>query len=294
MDQRNLFVTLSLELHLFFARIMKEHALFLEAGFTPANADFAKRAEQFREKFEKVLGYCTDLSRGRVQLPVLQSGEIVTEYTDQAEHQTEHYTGISIDEAITHRQLALCQFNQGCEDGEIFTQVQQLNQDVLCLLENFIAFKSQVLENVRHCQMFTLNYPLLIEHILREAKMYASQLSNYQKGTFSCEKCSHHEEMFWNQIMMEHALFIRGSLDPSENQMIQTANQFVGEYEQLLQNNGSLWKESSARDETIRFRDFKKAGIQGIIHCHIQSVILPLLADHVLREANHYLRLLNC
>ena len=26
--------------------------------------------------------------------------------------------------------------------------------------------------------------------------------------------------------------------------------------------------------------------------CQIRSVILPLLADHVLREANHYLRLL--
>lgn len=29
------YVVLSLELHLFFGRIMKEHALFLRAGFTP-------------------------------------------------------------------------------------------------------------------------------------------------------------------------------------------------------------------------------------------------------------------
>ena len=29
------YVTRSLELHLFFGRIMKEHALFLKAGFTP-------------------------------------------------------------------------------------------------------------------------------------------------------------------------------------------------------------------------------------------------------------------
>jgi hypothetical protein len=30
------YAVLSLELHMFFARIMKEHSLFLEAGFTPA------------------------------------------------------------------------------------------------------------------------------------------------------------------------------------------------------------------------------------------------------------------
>lgn len=35
------YVTLSLELHLFFARIMKEHALFLEAGFVPKDLKFA-------------------------------------------------------------------------------------------------------------------------------------------------------------------------------------------------------------------------------------------------------------
>ena len=43
---------------------------------------------------------------------------------------------------------------------------------------------------------------------------------------------------------------------------------------------------------TQKFRDFKQAGVEGIETCKIKSIILPLLADHVLREANHYLRLL--
>ena len=44
--------------------------------------------------------------------------------------------------------------------------------------------------------------------------------------------------------------------------------------------------------ETLRFRDFKTASVQGIQQCKIRSTILPLLADHVLREANHYVRIL--
>lgn len=44
--------------------------------------------------------------------------------------------------------------------------------------------------------------------------------------------------------------------------------------------------------ETERYRDFKAAGTKGITECSIQGLILPLLADHVVREANHYLRLL--
>ena len=45
-------------------------------------------------------------------------------------------------------------------------------------------------------------------------------------------------------------------------------------------------------ETTERYQNFKTAGTQGITGCQIRSVILPLLADHVLREANHYLRLL--
>lgn len=36
------YIISSLELHLFFARIMKEHSIFLEAGFTPKNSKLSK------------------------------------------------------------------------------------------------------------------------------------------------------------------------------------------------------------------------------------------------------------
>lgn len=42
-DQR--YVILSLELHLFFARIMKEHSFFLEVGFTPKDTSLANEAD---------------------------------------------------------------------------------------------------------------------------------------------------------------------------------------------------------------------------------------------------------
>ena len=45
-------------------------------------------------------------------------------------------------------------------------------------------------------------------------------------------------------------------------------------------------------EETLKIRDFKAVGTEGILNCKIASIILPLLGDHVLREANHYIRLL--
>lgn len=72
-DQR--YVILSLELHLFFSRIMKEHSFFLEAGFTPKDSSLAKEAEHYKNEFEKLLSYAVSASNGIIRSNVLSSGE---------------------------------------------------------------------------------------------------------------------------------------------------------------------------------------------------------------------------
>ena len=155
-------------------------------------------------------------------------------------------------------------------------------------MEGLISLKERILKQVSACCLFTVNYPLLIEHILREAKLYRSRLRQLE-GMKDCdcpEGCG--DEEFWNRIMMEHALFIRGLLDPCEETLNASADGFAGDYKRLLEGSGR----GGAEELTRKFRDFKAAGTEGIEECKIRSIILPLLADHVLREANHYLRIM--
>ena len=105
-------------------------------------------------------------------------------------------------------------------------------------------------------------------------------------------------ELFWDQIMMEHALFIRGLLDPSEEALIDTADEFADEFKDLIEMAQTMTTATinnvtdETLNQTIELKNFKQAGTDGIARCKIRSIILPLLADHVLREANHYIRLL--
>lgn len=292
------YCTSSLELNLFFLRIMKEHALFLEAGFTKANGDFAQQAECFKEEFEILLNCTINLSQGMIRSNVLNSGEIVTEFTLDAERQTMCLTGIDIDTDITQKEYQLYPHQELSQCCDIVSQISQLNQAVLALLEQFIQFKETIIANVESCAMFTMNYPLLLEHILREAKLYHCYLCNYEIGVNDDIQTMKEIEIFWNQIMMEHALFIRGLLDPTEADLIRTSNHFVKEYQELLEcaamksDLAIVNGECNPYDETKKLKEFKTAGTKGILSCEIRSIIVPLLADHVLREANHYLRLL--
>lgn len=292
----NNYIVKSLELHLFFARIMKEHALFLKAGFTPVNADFANQAECYKNEFENLLCRVLAISKGIVGKDLLDSCEIVTDYTARAEKQTEALTGIAINGELTEAAIHLRDY---CGTGQINPAlrpaVRQLNQRALELLKGLIAFKEKILSNVLSCKMFTANYPLLIEHILREAKLYREYVLTLEREGGLSSRSMRETECFWNRIMMEHAQFIRGLLDPSENELIDTADSFAKEYSELLEackNAQGRVERSASLNETLRFKNFKTAGVEGIEDCKIRSIILPLLADHVLREANHYIRLL--
>lgn len=292
----NDYVSSSLELHLFFARIMKEHALFLEAGFLVANEAYRQKSEQLKQQFEALLEHVVRISDGLIPDTVLSSGEIVTEFTLEAEQKTEKLTDISINSGITVQEKNVQ--NRGkCDVSSLMEQqISTINQRAIRLLREIITFKEKILGEVLQCRLFTGNYPLLIDHILREAKLYLSYVEELEERGCIRTETKRSVELFWNRIMMEHALFIRGLLDPTEAELIDTADGFADDYQKLLMQardtHDMTILTANALETTTRYQSFKTAGTIGIKDCKIKSLILPLLADHVLREANHYLRIL--
>lgn len=298
------YIISSIELHLFFGRIMKEHALFLKAGFPGINKDYIDEAEWYKNEFENLLLEVVNMSEGNVRPNVLNSGEIVTDYTLSAETKTEELTGIGINKNITIAENNM-KLGNNMQLGNTYlrqmvteTDIRNINNRAIGLLDNLIDFKQRILNEMLACNLYTTNYPLLIDHIKREAILYRSYLRALEGGQNIEIADAKQEELFWNRIMMEHALFIRGLLDPTENDLINTADDFAKEYAMLIEEVNRINDTNmelvtgKTYQQTLRYRDFKEAGAKGIDNCEIKSLIVPLLADHVLREANHYLRIL--
>lgn len=218
------------------------------------------------------------------------------------QHTEAGLTKIPIDCRITQAEKRLRAGCAQCMGDEMADrmgwQMRRLNQRVLQLLNGLIMFKKQILREVTLCRLYTVNYPLLVEHIIREAELYRKIITMLEEGKCSSQENIAETERFWNRIMMEHALFIRGLLAPTEDELIETADTFAGDYSRLLEEARQQDRRAmnaltrKTLETTERYRDFKAAGTKGITGCDIRSIILPLLADHVLREANHYLRIL--
>jgi hypothetical protein len=295
------YIKQSLALHLFFARIMKEHSFFLQVGFTAKDYNLINQANNLRTSFDAFLREVVEVSNGVVDPGVLRSGEVVTDYTLKAEMISADLTGVNIPLQLTQAESRL-QGNPNPANPRYEQRVSDLNEKAIKLIRSIIQFKTRVLSNVLSCRLFTVNYPLLIDHILREAKLYLSMVQRLQKReSFDMAQEELEQEYFWNRIMAEHSEFIRGLLDPTEEELMMAANNFANEFDQLTQEakqalNRMMLSSKVTEDSlnaTMEIQDFNTQGTQGLLECKIRSIIIPLLGDHVLRESNHYLRLLN-
>lgn len=178
---------------------------------------------------------------------------------------------------------------------------------IMVAVKNIFAFKRHVLHLIIECQIGGYNYPLLIDHISREAMYFLKLLQKIHDGDMKYPVDSIvSDNVFWLRHMADHARFIAGLLDPSERGFVEKANAFAVQFEQLqLQardldsmlwhfqpNNNLIRFEKDVTKATIEIRNFKEAARDLIAACKVVSLIPPLLADHVLREAEYFLQVL--
>ncbi|GIP39913.1 hypothetical protein J31TS4_31930 [Paenibacillus sp. J31TS4] len=250
------FVSQSLEEIRFWSRIMKEHSFFLGLGFRREDTQLIQEANQFFYLFEKI-------------------------------EQQAYSFGVNTDPAV----------------------IREFNNEVYSAAAHIWAFKRKVLGLILTCQLpGQNNFPLLVDHISREANYFRNRLAELNQGRLEpLPDAIIDENVFFLRIMADHAKFIGHLLDPSERKLVDQAREFSQEFDQLLYQAvdlDSMRPQSQTvpllsqfldqnRVSVVSLRDFKKTARDLIEQCKIKSIIHPLLADHVFREANHFLMIID-
>ncbi|KGE16602.1 DUF2935 domain-containing protein [Paenibacillus wynnii] len=250
------FVARSLDEIRFWSRIMKEHALFLGLGFRAEDTQLKSEANRFYTIFENI------------------------------ERRSHEY------------QL----------DADPNT-IKDFNTEVRVAATNIWAFKRMVLGLILQCKLpGGTNFPLLVDHVSREANYFRNRLDELNSGTLEpLPDAIIDENIFFLKIMADHAKFIGHLLDPSERKLVDQAREFSNDFDTLMFQAADL---SSMRPQSQTvpllsqfvdenrvsvksLRDFKKTARDLIEECRIKSIIHPLLADHVFREAERFLYILD-
>jgi len=252
----NAFVARSLDEIRFWSRIMKEHSLFLKLGFRCEDTQLIQEANQFYRVFEEI--------EAKAQA-----------FTAQTDPET----------------------------------IKRFNVEVHTSITYIWAFKRRVLGLILQCQLpGANNFPLLVDHTSREAYYFRNRLEELNAGRLEpLPDAIIDENVFFLRIMADHAKFIGHLLDPSERSLVDQARNFSHDFDQLLYQAvdlSSMRPQSQTQPLLDQFldqnrvsvkslRDFKKTASELIDACRIKSIIHPLLADHVFREAERFLEIID-
>ncbi|NQD67364.1 DUF2935 domain-containing protein [Bacillus haikouensis] len=187
-------------------------------------------------------------------------------------------------------------------------QVQAFNSEVYQAAAAIWSYKRKVLGLTLNCEIRTNNFPLLVDHISREAAYFANRLKELNEGKLAPEPDTViQENVFFLKIMADHAKFIGHLLDPSERKLVEQAREFSHDFDQLVfqaVDLSSMRPQSETKPILSQFldqnkvsvaslRDFKKTARDLIEACRIKSNIHPLLADHTFREAERFIEIIN-
>ena len=251
----DIFVSRSLDEIRFWSRIMKEHALFLSLGFSYNDTQLIQEAQQFIALFERI-------------------------------------------------EQQLNQFSINSDPQ----QIRNFNDQVYQAAAAIWAYKRKVLGLILRCEIRSNNYALLVDHTSREAAYFANRLKQLNEGTLDpLPEAIIKENVFFLKIMADHAKFIGHLLDPSERKLVEQAQEFSHDFDQLLFQAADL-ESMRPQSETVpildqfldqnrvsvvSLRNFKKTAKELIESCKIKSNIHPLLADHVFREAERFLHIID-
>lgn len=167
-----------------------------------------------------------------------------------------------------------------------------------------IEFKARLLRLIIQCRKEPgSNYPLLLDHIRREAMRFLDLLETKIPGKVLDLLLQ--QEVFWLRIMKEHIEFVIHLLDPTERELIQQAVQFKKTFSRLLETARDLMSMNKVNPKnfstairftqdvirnTTQLRDFKAAAFELATMCQLLGIIsTPLLLDHIRREADKFL-----
>lgn len=249
------FVARSLDEIRFWSRIMKEHALFLSLGFNFDDTKLIQEAQQYIDLFERI-------------------------------------------------EQQLSQFTVNSDPQ----QIAAFNNQVYQAASSIWAYKRKVLGLSLRCEIRSNNFPLLLDHTSREAAYFGERLKELNEGKLRPTPAKIiKENVFFLRIMADHSKFIGHLLDPSERKLVDQAREFSHDFDQLVfqaTDLDSMRPQSETqpildhfldenRVSVVALRDFKKTARELIEECKIKSIIHPLLADHVFREAERFLHIID-
>lgn len=291
------FVQESLITNLFYLRTIREFCINIQSSFFKNNESYINQAEEYAIECGKLAEKYLSIANSNINEFALNSQILVTDYTLDSEYLTEKLFGVSINTEFTKKELALIPGANPDPSEEMINQLEEWNLQASSLVSAFIEFCTKIVTAQVTNELFSYSYPSLIFYMIEECSLYYRKLDQLIQKLDTNPTTVLDLEFWFNQSMRQQALFIRGLVDPSYEDVYRLAASFTVEYNQLLSDyqTTALTPENQQMltDRSIelvqRFQTFIKELITNVLNAKLYFIVEPIFLDNMLTEANYFL-----
>ena len=248
-----------------------------------------KDIRKYQDLFKKILSF----SNNKVSKEFINSNVLYTPYTKDLELNTIKYFDIGLDLSITLECLKLTPGNIALED---LTEIDKYMEELLGLLEGSTNILNNIDIYIKEKNMFLMIYPLVVEHIINENNILKDTLERLLKQVGSDPTYVYTLEYYYTSFLKEHSLLIRNLINPLKDKEVETSNKYYNLYNILLNdfnNEVSPYSLDSIYNKCINITNSFKSFLDETINITIKNpsnfMIVPIILDHILREANSYI-----
>ncbi len=282
----------SLVNHLYFAGSIRSFCTTIGLTFFKNNQDYIDRAIALGYRATDIINKTINLMDKDLASEVINNDVYITPYTKDLSLLTEKLFDINLFISID-KDLKILKSSGKVNYDDVINKIDELNQESIILINDFKDFCSEIKTKLDNGELFSYSYPDFFNYMYDEISVYGRDIDRIKSKKDYTKFYLNEFTYYFNELLRESALYIRGFLDTKYQDVFDMASFYVNAFsnltEKYLKSNNNADLSIETEKLVVNYKKFVSDTIEKLLISKVYFITPPLTLDNFLTNINVYL-----
>ena len=287
----------SLVNHLYFGGTIRSFCSIIGLTFFKNNQSYIDQAIALGYRATDVVNKAISYMNSQLATQVLDNDVYITPYTKDIELLTEKLFDINLFIAVDRDTNILKTRSEVLFNDETIKKIDDLNNEAMGLINDFKNFCKEIKMKLDSQELFSYLYPDFFNYMYDEISVYGRDLERIMSKSDYTNLYLSEFNYYFNELLRESALYIRGFLDTKDQDIFDMASYYVNAFANLTEKylkktDTSLNLSLETEKLVVNYQKFVKNIIEKLLKAKTYFITPPITLDNFLTNINVYLLIL--
>lgn len=285
----------SLYNHIYFAGSIRSFCSTIGLTFFKNNEEYISKAITLGFRASDIINKTLLLMNKELASNVIDNNIYITPYTSNISLLTQKLFEISLVIQIDKDLQILNTRKEVVFDELTMEKINSLNNESLNLINDFKSFCQEIKMKLESGELFSYSYPDFFNYMYDEISVYGRDIERIQSRKDYTDFYISEYTYYFNELLRESALYIRGFLDTKDQDIFDMASFYVNAFANLTEKylkNTNIDLTMETEKLVINYRKFVTDAIDKLLKGKISFITPPITLDNFLTNINVYLFLI--